>query len=447
MTSLFTGRATDSNWLRLHPALAGIMATIAVAALAPCAIAQHEHVHPPVHDDAPDRHVMPGLYGPQPMTRESSGTSWQPQSAPHDAFHFAGAGWDWMLHGAAQVVATRQDGPRGGDDFYSNNMVMLQGRRAVARGTLGLRLMASLEPATIGAEGYRLLLQTGETADGVHPLIDRQHPHDLFMELAAAYSLQLGEASSAFLYFGLPGEPALGPPAFMHRFSGLEIPAAPILHHWLDSTHIVFGVVTGGWTHRALKIDASAFRGREPDEERWNIEEPEFDSFSGRITLNPGANWSLQASGGWIESPEQLEPDVDMRRFTASITYHRPCARGHWQSLLAWGRNDKSPGPTLDGVLLESTARVLDRHVVMGRAELVRKDELFDEETFALLAHEAFLVGKVDGGYLYDVVASERLRLGLGALGSLTLVPDDLESSYGDTTLFSATALVRVTLR
>src|SRR5204863_8412876 len=111
---------------------------------------------------------------------------------------------------------------------------------------LGGRVMLSVDPATVGKSGYPLLLQTDEAVNGL-PLIDRQHPHDLFMELAATYNHPLGrDGGSVFLYAGLPGEPALGPPTFMHRFSGTEIPEAPISHHWLDSTHITFGVVTGG---------------------------------------------------------------------------------------------------------------------------------------------------------------------------------------------------------
>src|SRR5687768_2320289 len=134
--------------------------------------------------------------------------------------------------------------------------------------------MVSLEPATIGKRGYPLIGQTGETADGKTHLIDRQHPHDLFMELAATYSRNISDTASVFLYVGLPGEPALGPPAFMHRTSGVDNPEAPITHHWLDSTHITFGVVTAGVVVNNWKLEASAFRGREPDQHRFDIEPP-----------------------------------------------------------------------------------------------------------------------------------------------------------------------------
>jgi len=42
----------------------------------------------------------------------------------------------------------------------------------------GFRVMGSIEPV-MGRSGYPLLLQTGETADGTTPLLDRQHPHDV----------------------------------------------------------------------------------------------------------------------------------------------------------------------------------------------------------------------------------------------------------------------------
>src|SRR5262249_3247450 len=183
--------------------------------------------------------------------------------------------------------------------------------------------------------------QPGDAVTG-EPLIDRQHPHDLFMGLAATYSHPVGGGrGSVFAYAALPGEPALGPPTFMHRFSGMEIPEAPISHHWLDSTHIVFGVITGGATWGGFKLDGSAFRGREPDENRWTIESPSLDSFSGRVQYNPTPDWSLQASVGHLHSPEELEPDVDLWRSTASVSYNRRRSNGAWQTTFAWGRNDR----------------------------------------------------------------------------------------------------------
>src|SRR5581483_5012259 len=185
---------------------------------------------------------MPGMYGTYAMSRESSGTAWQPEAAPEGGLHIMRNGWMFMFHGFAEAVYDDQGGARGGRRVYSPNMVMGMAQHELGPGTWGLRAMLSLEPATIGQNGYPELLQTGETADGKTPLIDRQHPHDLFMELGTTYNLAIRDGESVFAYFGYPGEPALGPPTFMHRFSGEDIPEAPITHHWLDSTHVTFGV-------------------------------------------------------------------------------------------------------------------------------------------------------------------------------------------------------------
>src|SRR5205814_4495851 len=207
---------------------------------------------------------------------EASGTSWQSKAARHEGVHFRLGAWMIMLHGFADGVYDNQGGPRGDTKVFSNNMGMAMAQRSLGPGSLGLRAMLTLEPATIGKEGYPLLLQTGETADGRTPLIDRQHPHDLFMELAGTYSISSGNRS-LFVYGGLPGEPALGPPAFMHRFSGVNLPVAPITHHWLDSTHIAYGVLPGGAVTDRLQVEASACRGRQPAENRGDIEPPKLD--------------------------------------------------------------------------------------------------------------------------------------------------------------------------
>ena len=144
---------------------------------------------PVVADDmdkmAPDHmhHTMSGMYGAYPMTREASGTSWQPDSSPHEGIHDMAGEWMTMIHGYANLIYDDQGGPRGDSKTFSSSMLMLMGQRRLGEGTLGLRGMLSADPL-MGKDGYPLLLQTGETADGRTPLIDRQHPHDLFMELA-----------------------------------------------------------------------------------------------------------------------------------------------------------------------------------------------------------------------------------------------------------------------
>ncbi|HEX7046465.1 MAG TPA: hypothetical protein VF275_02675 [Gammaproteobacteria bacterium] len=393
----------------------------------------HSMHHAPEHEQ---HEMLPAFYGPYAMSREASGTSWQPEATPHGGIGFDVGEWQGMLHGFAQLVYTDQQGPRGDTDFYANNMLMAMANREFGGGRLGLRGMVSLEPETIGTEGYPLLLQTGETADGVTHLLDRQHPHDAVMELAATYSHPLGEASSWFVYAGLPGEPALGPPAFMHRFSGVEFPDSPISHHWLDSTHITFGVFTGGVVVDDFKFEASAFRGREPDQHRWNIETGSLDSWSTRVSWNPTERWALQVSAGQIESPEALAPEIDVRRYTASAMYHAPTSNGDWQTMFAWGRNINEPGNTLDAVILESAYRFNTRHTVLARAEHVEKDELFEDHHHdaPLPGHvdviPVFGVSKLSTGYVYDFLVEDSRRLGAGVLVSQSFLPVELETVY-----------------
>lgn len=418
---------------RIYPKFnSEIIAFVAVIFLSSQQIfAQHEH---PMIPSRPEMESMEmnGMYGQYPMSREASGTSWQPDSTPQEGRHFMLGDWMTMSHGFINANYDKQTGKRGDKESFSNSMFMLMAQRPLARGVFGFRSMLSLDPA-MGKRGYPLLLQTGETADGKTHLIDRQHPHDLFMELALAYSLPLSEHSSVFAYLGLPGEPALGPPAFMHRFSGVDIPAAPITHHWLDSTHISYGVSTLGYVWKKVKIEGSVFKGREPDQNRWNIEAPKFDSAAARISFNPTKNWALQASFGSIISPEQLEPDVDTRRTTASISYNQPFSNANWQTTFAWGRNENIPGKVLDGFLLESAIKIKEADTFLGRFERVAKDELFPEDD--PLHGQKFTVSKITLGYIYDLPAWNGMKWGIGGTVDVNMLPDRLKPIYGDTPL------------
>jgi hypothetical protein len=370
---------------------------------------------------------MHGMYGLYPMTREASGTSWQPDSTPHEGLHNMGETWMTMAHGFAYLVHDKQGGPRGESKTFVPNMGMLMGQRDLGPGTLGLRAMLSLDPL-MGKAGYPLLLQTGETADGVNPLIDRQHPHDLFMELAASYSVPLNKDSSAFFYVGFPGEPALGPPAFMHRVSGVDNPEAPITHHWLDSTHITFGVLTTGYQWKNLRLEVSGFHGREPDQLRYNFDHGKIDSASARLSYNPSENWALQISHGFIKSPEQLTPDDHLHRTTASASYNRALSDGNVQTTVAWGRNVHSEH-TLDAYLLESAYRFSQQHTVFGRLERAAKDELFLDG--AEQAGQTFKVSKLSVGYVYDFPLWQRMKFGVGGLVSAYALPSQLDTVYG----------------
>jgi hypothetical protein len=262
--------------------------------------------------------------------------------------------------------------------------------------------------------------------------VDRQHPHDLFMELSTSYSMKFSEDGAAFVYVGLPGEPALGPTAFMHRFSGMRIPEAPLTHHWLDSTHITFGVATLGASKGPFQLEGSWFNGREPDQQRWNIETRKFDSWSTRLSYNPLPELSMQVSYGDLKSPEQLEPDVRVKRTTASITYQKKSGSDHWGTTLAYGRNRKS-GPGVDvtepGWLLESTYTVRDTHTFFARGEQVTNGELFMEGQ--ALHGQEFKIRKLSVGYIYDFIRSGPVQWGVGGLVGFNDAPAQLDPSYG----------------
>lgn len=378
------------------------------------AYAQHDMTMPmpEAHHDG-----MTGALGPYDASREASGTAWQPDASVHGGVHLMAGDWMLMGHALIDGVYDWQQGTRGGDKGFVSGMVMGMARRPAGPGMLQVRAMLSPEPI-MGARGYPLLLAAGESADGATPLVDRQHPHDLFMELSASYSLPLSGRGSAFVYAGLPGEPAFGPPAFMHRASIMDSPEAPITHHWLDSTHVSFGVVTAGLTLGAVKLEASRFNGREPDRHRWDIETGALDSTALRLSWNPNRNLALQASWAHLVSPEQLAPAQNSTRWSASAIYTRPLgAHGWWSTTLAWGRRDGD-----DAFALESAAG-LGAWTLFTRAEYAENDEL-------ALAGPAYHVGKVSLGAIRDFRVAPHVRLGLGALYALNFVPTALEPAY-----------------
>jgi hypothetical protein len=370
---------------------------------------------------------MQGLYGSYSMTREGSGTSWQPDATPMQGAHQMQGDWLTMEHGFVDAIYDDQGGPRGATQTFSTSMLMFMARRELTDGAFGVRLMVSADPL-MGKSGYPLLFQTGETANGVDPLIDRQHPHDLLMEAALTYSHDFSPGSSAFVYAGLPGEPALGPNAFMHRLSAIENPEAPLSHHWLDSTHITWGVLTAGYVVGGVKLEASAFNGREPDENRYDIEMRALDSYSVRASYNPSARWSLQGSFGRLASPEALEPSVSVRRSTVSVSYNAPLAQW-WQTTLAFGHNAPSAGDASDAWLLESSAAVAPAVTLFARYEHVAKDELFlpDQPLYG----RTFTIQKLSVGGVYDFAQLAGIRLGVGALVSAYDYPASLKANYG----------------
>jgi len=369
------------------------------------------------------------------LNHATSGTSAEPDSTPVPMLMTTKGTWTLMFHGAAFLSDIQQTGPRGRDRLFSVNWLMPMAQRQLGPGTLTLRTMISLEPATVTGRYYPLLFQQGETAYG-RPLVDGQHPHNFFMELAALYDARLGKNAILSFYAAPVGDPALGPTAYPHRSSASEDPAAPLGHHLEDSTHISFDVVTAGLTYRAARLEFSGFHGREPGEDRWDIDAGNIDSWSTRLTVNPAANWSGQYSIGRLKSPEQLNPNEDTLRMTASLMYNRPFAEGNWASSLIWGRNLTIPEHEVyNGYLAESVLRFRQRNSVWGRVENVdRTNELLLDGNLQPPGFEERFLARVQAytlGYDRDVRVIPRLSVAPGAQVTLYGVPDSLRPIYG----------------
>jgi len=399
----------------------------------------------------------------------ATGTSQTPAVRPMNMLNKQIGAWNVMFHGTIWGVYTNQGGPRGRDKTFGTGWLMPMANRRFAGGTFTLRTMFSIEPLTVTHGRYPLLLQTGETWKNI-PILNGQHPHDFIKELAGAYQYRLSENTTINLYAGLRGDPAIGPTAYPHRISSSENPLAVISHHYQDATHIATSVVTAGVTHRWLTLEASGFHGREPDEKRWGMETGGINSFSARATVTPSDRWAWQYSAGRINNREATHPDRDSFRQTASATYVRPMARGHWASAAIWGRNHdleytqqpngdllailqstsrKAPerqhivlvptrvrGQIYNSYTAESTLFFRNRHWLWGRAELTDKDSLllFEEAPYVRLLEE-FRYTRVKAftaGYSFELpAAGSFLRPAIGGQVQVYRLPSNLAPIYG----------------
>lgn len=364
------------------------------------------------------------------LMRESSGTSFQPVDWPMPMLSQNLNSWHLMWMGQAFLVDTQQSGPRGGDKLWSTNWGMLGAvHRLGSRGSIMLRTMLSLEPATITERRYPLLFQSGETAFG-RPIVDGQHPHNLFMEIAVQYARSFGEASTWNVYYAPVGEPALGPTPYPHRASAAELPQAALGHHWEDSTHIAYNVVTSGLTWRKLRVEASGFYGREPDENRWTIGAGPMNSWSARVSFTPGPHWQMQASTGHLTSPEALEPG-DVQRTTSSVEYIRPRAHHNaWATSLIWGENVRLIGNrAINAVTAETLVPLGRRNFLTGRYEWSQRDELLADS--AEYAGVPFDVNAFTVGFTHDFILFRDAETGLGANASTYAIGQTLQAFYG----------------
>ncbi len=434
-------------------------------------IAQHQHLHAQhtaadsvstsdhragdaMEDHTQHAAMMPSVLSESlSMSVDGSGTSWHPGITPVEGLHNNSKGWHLMLHGRSFVRYTNQDmfgaGYRGAQTFGAPTWVMGMAVKPVSRrGQLAFRAMFTGEPFTEGGDGYPLLFQTGETYDGI-PLVDWQHPHDLFAELSITYSHKLGERSSFFLYAALPGEPSIGPPAFMHRPSARHIPNSPIGHHWQDATHVTFGVSTLGFIHGPLKIDASVFTGREPDEERLGFDRPRFDSYSARLSLNLGKHWALQASRAYITGPEVAVPEIDMWRTAVSVLYGRQGPTSDFSSTFVWGINDPAgdPGSASHAHIIRQNGAHLHAHTVTQHSFLTESDlnlknmafynrlEFLQKDGAELgivdLQDQLFWIGSCTLGTSRKILGEKLFDVMAGLQTTVYHVPGALRDTYG----------------
>ena len=221
----------------------------------------------------------------------------------------------------------------------------------------------------------------------------------------------------------------------------MDSPEAPISHHWLDSTHISFGVLTAGLVMDRVKVEVSRFNAREPDQHRWNIETGPLDSTAIRLSWNPTAELALQGSWGHFMDPEQLEPGVNQRRWSASLLYARDLAPG-WKlaGTLAWGR--KTVDHHDDDAFVAEASIKHAGWTVFGRGEITENRELLDTEEHG----PAYRVGKASLGAVRDFRIAPNISFGVGGLASLNFLPAGLAPIYGGRNPKGAMGFVRLKL-
>jgi hypothetical protein len=403
-------------------------------------------------DDNAMKNMQPQTFLQEIEHHSGGGTSAQPNSTPFPMLMGMKGQWEFMFHANVFISDLQQSGPRGADRFFSTNWFMGMAQHHAGPGTFTARLMLSLEPATVTARRYPLLFQQGETAFGV-PIVDGQHPHDFFMELAVLYDLKVGERSLLSFYFAPMGDPAIGPTAYPHRASAIENPVGTLGHHQQDSTHIADDVVTMGFTYGIARLEASGFHGQEPDEFRWDLDSGKIDSWSTRLTLQPGKNWSGQYSYARLTAPEALFPTEDQERMTASLMYNRPLTNGslgngNWASTALWGRTRSLKDASMfNSYLLESTLRFATRNYAWTRIENAdRSNELLLGQQSLPTAFIEKRIGRVQAytlGYSRDIDVIPHLASAIGVQFTTYGVPDVFQSIYG-THPFAGMVFVRL---
>jgi hypothetical protein len=405
------------------------------------------------HDMASMNHrpaSMQGALG-TPQSRLASGTSWIPDSSAVRAVMTTRGAWMLMLQGNVNALRIDQRTKRGDSQFGVTDWEMLMASRPLGGGLLRLNAMTSVEAFTLGGSGYPLLLQTGGTYRH-SPLHDRQHPHKAVMELAAMYEHAIARNAALFVYAAAVGEPALGPVSFMHRPAAENDPLSPVGHHWQDANHQTFGVVTAGMNTRTVRLEASVFNPREPDENHQVVDYrgAKLDSYSGRVSWAPTGRIVTSSWWGYLGSHSRLDPTARMHRYGGSLLVAARGPRGGaWSSTLVWAMNlhhhggnshailhggpGASPHHHASSMLAETNLGIGLRTAVFARAERVMKNG----EEMGFLGGDLtalYEVRVLTAGVSRQVASVGPAGISLGARASVNFVPATLLATYGTRT-------------
>ena len=253
------------------------------------------------------------------------------------------------------------------------------------------------------------------------------------MEVAGIYDRRWNKVMLT-LYGAAVGDPALGPVAYPHRASASENPLAVLGHHLEDSTHISYDVITAGVSAgegRGIRVEASGFHGREPDENRWHMQAGAVDSWAARMTVVPAKNWVGQYSLGRLHSPEALHPEDDVLRQTASASCHYGM-KTELDATALWGRNHSvGTAQNAQALLLEATMNFHAKQWLWTRVEDVdRTSDLLGEAAPA----EERVIGRVQaytGGYAHAIGTWSGLAMQLGAQFTGYATPEPVTPEYG----------------
>jgi hypothetical protein len=402
--------------------------------------AQHDSTHMHRHDSMP---AMSSAYSPSlPMNRNGSGTSWQPDNTPVYAWMQHAGKWHFMEQGSVFIRYTAQNfnnpNKRGASGFSAPNWAMFMAQRQIQNnGLLSVNVMLSADRLTEGGNGYPLLFQSGETWNS-QPLADRQHPHDVLMGLSLGYTQRITGNVDVYGSVGYPSEPAVGPTAFMHRISAFNNPDAPLGHHWQDATHITYGVGTVGFRYKIAKVEGSVYTGKEPDEDRVTPDNPLFDSYSYRVSVNPTKSLALQFSQGFIKSPEVLHPEENIIRTTASVQNVAILSpRAYIASSVIYGLNTEiqpdEKNINLHSVLIESDFNVR-RFAIYGRFETIKK--LFSQLALPGGSNNlSFTLNSITLGTSFRMFSLGTMDVKVGGHFTASIYPQGLNIFYGRTAL------------